>query len=157
MLQDFLNAQVVMLVAAQIPISHQWRPPDHPWFKANFNSVVFNSINVAGIGVVVRDFRGDVVGALCMHILLPQTVAEVEILACRCAVQFVCKIGIHELTFEGDLALVIQALKSGKADQSVYGHIIDDVLQQASQLHFFDCCHVNRTCNKVVDALAKRI
>ena len=107
MLQDFLNAQVVMLVAVQIPISHQWHPPNHPRFKANFDGAVFNSINVARIGVVVRDFRGDVVGALSMRIPLPQIVTEVEILACRCAVQFVCEISIHEVTFEGDLALVI--------------------------------------------------
>ena len=128
MLQDFLNPQVALPVVDQIPISHQCCPPDHPQFKANFNGGVFNSINAVGIGVVVRDVRGDVVGALSMRIPLPQTVAEVEVLECRRAVQFVCEIGIHEVTFEGDSVLVIQALKSGKADRFVYGHIIDDVL-----------------------------
>ena len=87
-----------------------------------------NSISAVGIGVVVRDVRGDVVCALSMRIMLPQTVVEVEVLECRRAVQFVCEIGTHEVTFEGDSVLVIQALKSGKVDRFVYRHIIDDVL-----------------------------
>ena len=78
--------------------------------------------------MVVRDVRGDVVCALSMRIMLPQTVVEVEVLECRRAVQFVCEIGTHEVTFEGDSVLVIQALKSGKVDQLVYRHIIDDFL-----------------------------
>ena len=78
--------------------------------------------------MVVRDVRRDVVCALSMRIMLPQTVVEVEVLECRRAVQFVCEIGTHEVTFEGDSVLVIQALKSGKVDRLVYRHIIDDFL-----------------------------
>ena len=33
----------------------------------------------------------------------------------------------------------------------MYGHIIDDVLQQTSQLRSFDFCHVNWNRNKVAD------
>lgn len=47
-----------------------------------------------------------------MHVPLPRSVAEVEALACRRAVQFATEIGLHEGIFEGDAAVVIQATKT---------------------------------------------
>ena len=91
-----------------------------------------------------------------MHIPLPWSVATVETLACRRDVQFGVEIGLHEVTFEGDTAVVINAISNGAANQSLYGHIIDDILAQASLLSFSELCFVNRSCNKVANALAKR-
>ena len=56
-------------------------------------------------------------------------------------------------------AIVIKALQSGLADQSVYGHILDDILHLASHLSFFFFFftrHVKLNCNSVADALAKK-
>ena len=60
------------------------------------------------------------------------------------------------MIFEGDLEVVIQAIKADTADQSMYGHIVDDILHQTAQMRFSDFCHVKRICNKVADALAKK-
>ena len=91
----------------QLPIAHQWRPPDHPRFKANFDGAVFSNIDAAGIGVVIRDSNAEVIGALSRRIPLPQTVEEVEALACRQAAQLVREIGISEVVFEGDSAIIV--------------------------------------------------
>ena len=37
----------------------------------------------------------------------------------------------------------------------MYGHIVDDILGQASHLNFCEFCFVPRSCNVVADALAK--
>ena len=55
----------------------------------------------------------------------------VEALACRRAVQFAVEIGLHEVVFEGDAAVIINAIAQGSANQSLYGHIVDDILTQA--------------------------
>ena len=60
------------------------------------------------------------------------------------------------MIFEGDAAVVINAISKGSANQSLYGHIVDDILGQASLLHFFEFCFVPRSCNSVANALAKR-
>ena len=105
---------------------------------------------------MIRDWRGAVIGALSMRVSLPQTVAEVEILACRRPVIFALELSLHEAVFEGDATGVINAIKSGSAKHSSFGHIIDDIYHSSSQLNCCDFCFVNHSCNKVTDALAKK-
>ena len=82
--------------------------------------------------------------------------AMVEILACWRAVQFAVEIGLHEVVFEGDVAVIINAIAQGLANQSLYGHIVYDILAQASLLSSSVFCFVPQLCNTVADALAKR-
>ncbi|XP_075645784.1 uncharacterized protein LOC142616928 [Castanea sativa] len=91
-----------------------------------------------------------------MCVPLPQSVATVEALACRHVVQFAAEIGLHEVTFEGDAAVVINAITIGTTEHSSYGHIIGDILAQAALFSSFEFCYVNRSCNRVANALAKR-
>lgn len=67
-----------------------------------------------------------------MRVPLPHSVAKVEALACRRAVQFAVEIGLHDVIFEGDSMIVIQALKNGSGALSIYGNLIEDTLVQAS-------------------------
>lgn len=71
---------------------------------------------------------------------------------------FVVEIGLHEVVFEGNVVVVILAIKSGSAKHSSYDHIIDDIIHHSSQLSFFFFffCYVNRSCNKIVDVLEKK-
>ena len=55
----------------------------------------------------------------------------VEALACQRAVQFAVEIGLYEVVFEGDTVVIINAIAQGSANQSLYGHIVDDILTQA--------------------------
>jgi len=64
LLQEFLVAQEVELEKAQHVLLHQWHPPNLDVHKVNFDAAVFKASNSVGIGVVVRDWRDKVVGAL---------------------------------------------------------------------------------------------
>ena len=107
------------------------------------------------MGVVIHDNVGAAIGALSMRIPLPQSVAMVETLGCRRAVQFAVEIGLHEVIVEGDVAGVIQAIKNREADQSVHGHIVGDIQDQVSLIAFSDFFFAPCSCNKVANALAK--
>ena len=80
----------------------------------------------------------------------------VEALACQRAVQFAVEIGLYEVVFEGDAVVIINAIAQGSANQSLYGHIVDDILTQAFFLSSSVFCFAPRLCNIVTDALAKR-
>ena len=86
MLHDFLDAQDEASMTPQVLTQPHWSALTQTWYKANFDGALFSSTNAAGLGVVIRDNVGAVIGALSMRIPLPQSVATVETLACRCAV-----------------------------------------------------------------------
>lgn len=86
MLQEYLVVQVPIPDAPPQTTQQQWRPPDPPNYKANFDAAVFKATNSIGIGVIIRDHEGEVIGALSLSIPLSQLVDELEALACRRAV-----------------------------------------------------------------------
>ena len=88
MLQEFLAEQASLVPTPTTAALHQWRPPEYPFSKANFDAVVFKSSSSAGIGVIIRDGMGEAIGALTMPIPLANLVATMEALACRRAVLF---------------------------------------------------------------------
>ena len=101
-LQEFLNAQEPTKANPEPPLIQQlqqWRPPDANFFKANFDAAVFKSENLAGLGVIIRDWCGEAIGALTTLVPLAQTVAQLEGLACRRAVQFAKEIGLSQVIF----------------------------------------------------------
>ena len=85
---------------------------------------MFREAHSAGIGVIVRDWRGKFVGALSSPMSLTHSVAELEALACRKAVEFAAKIGVQRVIFEGDSTMVINALNQSNAGLSSYGIVI---------------------------------
>ena len=91
-----------------------------------------------------------------MPVPLSSSVAELEALTCRRAVQFSIEIRLRKVIFEDDSAEVIQAISQGNSDFSVYGNILEDIRLQAAVLEFYNFCHVNHKCNIVADALAKK-
>ena len=89
---------------------HQWRPPEHDHFKVNFDAALFKSLNLADIGVVIRDWHGDVVAALSMPIALASTVVDLEALACCRALLFAAEKDLQNVIFEGDSVSVMTAI-----------------------------------------------
>ncbi|XP_075658985.1 uncharacterized protein LOC142628832 [Castanea sativa] len=154
-LQDFLKAHDEAPITVQDLVQANWTALNQTRYKANFDGALFKNSDSVGLGVIIRDFNDAIISALSMSIPLPQSMEIVEALACRRAVQFAIKIGLHKVSFEGDATVVINAITNGMTNQSSYGHIIGDILAQASLLSSFDFCFVNQSCNRVVDALAK--
>lgn len=156
LLQDFLTTQELDPVVARSPILQQWHPPELNQHKVNFDAALFRATNSAGIGVFVRDWRGEFVGALSISVPLSHIVADMEALASRKAVEFAAEIGLQRVIFEGDLAMVINALNQGSAGLSTYGVVIEDIRCQAVVFQSSVFNHASRSCNCVADALAKK-
>ena len=76
------------------PTLQHWAKPDLHYHKVNFDAIVFREVHLVGIGVIVRDWKGEFVGALSSSMSLTHSVAEMEALACRKAVEFATEIGV---------------------------------------------------------------
>lgn len=90
----------------------RWTPPQNSQLKVNYDGAVFNDLQQAGVGVVVRDAAGGVHGALSNRFILPLNVEDVEALACRSAVVFALELGLREVVFEGSSETITNALNS---------------------------------------------
>ena len=60
------------------------------------------------------------------------------------------------MIFEADLQVVIQGISASMANQTMCGHVVDDILHEVVQMRFFEFCYVNHIYNKVTDGLAKK-
>ena len=69
---------------------------------------------------------------------------------------FAREIGLHQVIFEGDSALVINAVSQGNEVLSAYGNIIDDICCSVAAFESFEFCQVHHNCNIVAIALAKK-
>ena len=157
LLQEFLAAQEdeAQPVHSSV-IQHQWRPLEHDHFKINFDATVFKPLNLAGIEVVIRDWRGEVMTALSMPIALASTIADLEALACRRAVMFAVEKDLQNVIFKEDSASVINAISQESPVLNSYGDIVDDIRSLVSIFQSFKFVFVHWSCNVVADGLAKK-
>ena len=117
MLQDFINAQDPIPVPTMTSLTNRQCPPDPQYYKANFDGAVFKSSNTTNLGVVIRDSCGEIMGAMSVHVTLPQFVTKVKALACHHAVSFTVNLGLHEVIFEVDSTVMIQAINGGGKEE----------------------------------------
>ena len=71
---------------------------------------MFSESGEAGIRVVVRDAKGEVIAALAEKITYSRSVEMLEALAARRAVKFIVELGISLSEFEGDSKVACRAL-----------------------------------------------
>ena len=91
----------------------------------------------AGIGVVVRNDLGHVMGSLAEKIEMPSIVEVLEALAARRAMIFMEELGLRQAIFEGDSKIVVKALVGDCPDRSSIGHIVKDC---KSLMSLFQTC-----------------
>ena len=133
----------------------KWESPDLGVFKVNYDGAMFAETGRAGLGMVIRNSDGAVMASLSQQIPQPTTMAQVEALASRRAVEFALEIGITSAVFEGDSDTILKELNNPEKSLALHGHLIEDVKVLTP---FFNCCsfvHVRRQGNRVAHALAR--
>ena len=91
---------------------------------------MFVEQNAAGIGVVVRNSKVEVLSVLFEKIPQPPLVVLLQTMTARRAAYFIYKIGIPNSIFKGDLEIPINALWHGNFSSSSFGHLIKDIRQK---------------------------
>ena len=75
------------------------------------NGAVFAAQKVAGVGVLIRDAKGRVVGACSKKIMAPLGAVETKAKAFEFGLQFARDLLIHDLVLEGDSLVIVNVLK----------------------------------------------
>ena len=156
MVEDYLDAQKQKLTVPHRPARTRWSPPAENLYKANYDAALFEHLGIAGLGVVVRDVRGNVLAALSQKIALPQSVEMAEALAAKRAVQLATEMSFLRVVVEGDCKRVVQALQAPGRSLTLYGHVIEDVRRIGATLQTCSFHHVLREGNSLAHSLARR-
>ena len=123
-------------------------------YKFNFDVAIFLGLDRSGNGVVIQNDKGEVMAAMTANGLKVNTSEEVELLACRRALEFAVDARFSRLIIEGDNSNVIQAISSPLENSSLFGNVVNDIRHLVWGLQWARVCCVRRRANKVAHVLA---
>ena len=95
-----------------IPEAVRWRPPKQGWYKVNTDGATFDDIKCCGVGVVIRNERGELMGALSKNFGLPLGGLEAEAMAVEEGVALAWGLGLEDIIIESDALLVTNSLEN---------------------------------------------
>ena len=90
----------------------KWEPPVGSSYKINFDAAVFAEINASGVGVIVRNDKGEAMATLSACGPPMQDSEEAEVLACRRALESAVEARFIELVLKGDNNTVMESITS---------------------------------------------
>ncbi|XP_065630205.1 uncharacterized protein LOC136067819 [Quercus suber] len=88
-----------------------WIPPPQNCYKINVDRAVFATHKMAGVGILIQDANGKVIGACSKKIMAPLGAIKAEAKAFEIGLQFTKDLLIQDFVLEGDSLILVKALK----------------------------------------------
>ena len=132
-----------------------WKAPSPNTYKINYHGAISNADNIFGIGVVVRDCRGEVIASLVQQLDQAHQPMEVEAMATCRAMEFGSELGVDCTIVDGDSELVVKALRCKDNGLTPFAHLINDVSLFSCLFLELLYSHIGRDGNEVAHNLAR--
>jgi ribonuclease HI len=136
-------------------IPPKWKVPVGGWLKLNWDATVNKQSKRMGIGIIVRDEKGEFVAAMAKVLPSINDPTVAEALAAWHAVNLCVAKGFHKIVLEGDSLVVVSAFNKPLPIWSSHGQLIEDIKVKAKCLQQVEITHVNRAANFAAHSLAK--
>jgi hypothetical protein len=91
-----------LIVAPPVMIQHAWKPPLNDHIKVNWDVAISSKKGCFGLRIVLRNSRGDFMGACCMVQFQRTEACMAEAMIALWAVKFCKDVGFFEVILEGD-------------------------------------------------------
>jgi ribonuclease HI len=129
--------------------------PSQGWYKANWDVAIDNLKGRVGLGVILRDERGQMLAAMSKTRIGTLEPSTGEAFVASSAVCFCRDIGVHRVVLEGDAKQIVDAVNANSASWSRFGHLIDDTRRILESFSQWKCQFVRREANEAAHRLAK--
>nr|POE63780.1 hypothetical protein CFP56_26606 [Quercus suber] len=134
MLKEFHNVHKKIPRMVARSSDSRWTPPSFGLYKINFDGALFEEQACAGLGVVIRDSVGLLIGALSQKIWYQGSMDMVEALAASRAIIFAKELCLQSMVVEGDSLQVIQAILVARPSRTMFG--LADIHSLVSDVNF---------------------
>ncbi|XP_057831928.2 uncharacterized protein LOC131042633 [Cryptomeria japonica] len=131
----------------------RWAPPQGDWVKLNFDGACRGNPGPAGIGVVIRNSSGILLGGLYGSLGLA-TNNEAEIRALAAGLDLCIQRGLDKICFEGESQIIINGVTKSNFPNWKLGKWVHHINKSLESINSFEFKHNYREGNKVVDLLA---
>ncbi|XP_041025315.1 uncharacterized protein LOC121265693 [Juglans microcarpa x Juglans regia] len=99
----------------------KWRKPAEGIFKANFDAAIDAQKKLLGLGIIIRDWEGQIEAACSDQVQLVSDSAMAESLALRKTVQLCYDLGLNKVQFEGDALVIVNSVNKDEELWTWYG------------------------------------
>ena len=130
-----------------------WKKPPMGVYKINVDEVTLERGRKSSIGVIIRDFKGEVAAGFCRLLLGNFSVLETEALAMEAGVLLAKELGLQQIIIESDSLLVVQNIAAKEVSGETC-HIIQGILSSLDCFSRWQIKHVKRDFNRVAHELA---
>ena len=133
----------------------RWRPPPNGTYKINTDAAVFNNWGCCGFGVVIRNDKGELMGALCKKVEFPLGPIEAEAKAMEAGIYLAWDLGLKEIVVEGDSQQVIQALNGCITPALSILKVVEGLKLFLLRFNSWKAVHSRRITNEAAHLLAR--
>ena len=130
-----------------------WMKPPKGVYKINVDGATAERGRNSSIGVIIRNYKGEVVAGMCRLLNGNFSVLETELLALEAGILLAKDLGFQQIIIEFDSLLAAQSI-SAKIISGEIGHIVQGMLCYLDCFDSWIVQHVKREFNRVAHELA---
>jgi ribonuclease HI len=137
------------------PANERWKTPPKGIMKLNWDAAIDRNKKLMGIGIVVRDFTGEVVATQCTTKAYVCNPVVAEAMALWTAVVLLGQLSFMDVILEGDCLEVVKAIQMETRNETRYGFTLEEAKEMLKGCRLWEISHVRRTANEVAHRVAK--
>ncbi|KAK6163647.1 hypothetical protein DH2020_000511 [Rehmannia glutinosa] len=131
----------------------KWIPPEESTVKINSDASIRDGEGT-GIGIAIRDHRGQIISTLSKMIPIEYDIAVAEAIACREGLVLAKDWGLRNVIIESDNINLVNRLQKRTEDLTYLGNIIADVIHIFPYFDMVNSSFVKRSGNILAHHLA---
>ena len=132
----------------------KWSLPPPNWYKINVDGTVFKEQGSIGVGVVIRNAKGEVMGAMSKKICLPLGAIEAEAKAVEEGILLARDLGLKNVVVEGDSLAVAQALNGVVTPAISIQKVSEGISWWLKKFDKWKISHTRRSSNTAAHVMA---
>ncbi|KAL5578350.1 hypothetical protein UlMin_020049 [Ulmus minor] len=154
-LADFVKANCTERDPVKKSTASTWQPPEIGVVKVNSDAAWCSKMKKFGLGSVIRDYTGKVLGSVATPIHSLVSVAVAESWALERGILLAKHLGYAAVILESDCLGVTKDLESRTLHDSDLSYAFDSIYEICNDLYLYKFSHTPRIGNQVAHNLAR--